>query len=63
MNATTRLTRGETTTVKIGRRDVQISNPEKPFFPERGLTKGDLVSYYLDVADCALPHLRRRRST
>jgi bifunctional non-homologous end joining protein LigD len=37
-----------------------ISNPEKVFFPEPGLTKGDLVSYYLDVADCALPHLRRR---
>jgi bifunctional non-homologous end joining protein LigD len=46
--------------VKIGRRDVRISNPDKLFFPERGLTKGDLVSYYLDVADCALPHLRRR---
>jgi bifunctional non-homologous end joining protein LigD len=37
-----------------------ISNPEKVFFPEPGLTKGDLVAYYLDVADCALPHLRRR---
>ena len=30
------------------------------FFPDPGLTKGDLVSYYVDVADCALPHLRRR---
>jgi bifunctional non-homologous end joining protein LigD len=46
--------------VKIGRRDVGISNPDKLFFPERGLTKGDLVRYYLDVAECALPHLRRR---
>jgi len=46
--------------VKIGRRDVRISNPDKPFFPARGLTKGDLVQYYLDVAGCALPHLRRR---
>src|SRR5881397_2359520 len=52
--------RGETSTVKIGRRDVRISNPDKPFFPARGLTKGDLVQYYLDVAGCALPHLRRR---
>src|SRR5256885_11030602 len=39
---------------------MQISNPDKLFFPEVGLTKGDLVQYYLDVADCALPHLRRR---
>jgi bifunctional non-homologous end joining protein LigD len=46
--------------MKVGRHDVPISNPDKPFFPERGLTKGDLVRYYLDVADYALPHLRRR---
>jgi bifunctional non-homologous end joining protein LigD len=37
-----------------------VSNPDKLFFPEVGLTKGDLVDYYLDVADCALPHLRGR---
>ena len=37
-----------------------VSNPDKIFFPEVGLTKGDLVGYYLDVADCALPHLRGR---
>ena len=39
---------------------VPVSNPDKVFFPERGLTKGDLVSYYVDVAGEALPHLRRR---
>ena len=37
-----------------------VSNPDKLFFPAVGLTKGDLVRYYLDVADCALPHLRGR---
>jgi DNA ligase D len=46
--------------MRIGRREVRISNPDKLFFPARGLTKGDVVSYYLDLADCALPHLRRR---
>src|SRR6266699_2639487 len=46
--------------MRIGRYDVAISNPDKVFFPEPGLTKGDVVRYYLDVADCALPHLRRR---
>jgi bifunctional non-homologous end joining protein LigD len=46
--------------MRIGRHDVAISNPDKVFFPARGLTKGDLVRYYLDVADCALPHLQRR---
>jgi DNA ligase D len=44
----------------VGRRDVPVSNPDKIFFPEPGLTKGDVVSYYLGVAELALPHLRRR---
>jgi bifunctional non-homologous end joining protein LigD len=46
--------------MRVGRHEVPFSNPDKPYFPAVGLTKGDLVSYYLDVADCALPHLRRR---
>src|SRR5437899_3755280 len=46
--------------MRVGRHEVKISNPEKLFFPERGLTKGDLVQYYLDVAPCALNHIRRR---
>jgi bifunctional non-homologous end joining protein LigD len=51
---------GHVSRVRIGRRDVSITNPEKVFFPEPGLTKGDLVSYYVDVAPCALNHIRRR---
>jgi DNA ligase D len=39
---------------------MRISNPDKVFFPEIGLAKGGLVEYYLDVAECALPHLRDR---
>jgi len=46
--------------VRVGRREVPITNPGKVFFPEPGLTKGDLVAYYLDVAPCALHHIRRR---
>jgi bifunctional non-homologous end joining protein LigD len=46
--------------MRIGRHDVTISNPDKVFFPARGLTKGDLVSYYLGVAELVLPHLRGR---
>jgi DNA ligase D len=46
--------------MRIGRHDVQITNPDKLFFPQEGLTKGDLVSYYLDVAPCALHHIRHR---
>jgi bifunctional non-homologous end joining protein LigD len=46
--------------MRVGRHDVPVTNPDKLFFPARGLTKGDLVSYYLGVAEHALPHLRRR---
>jgi DNA ligase D len=46
--------------VRLGGHEVTISNPQKPFFPERGLTKGDLVDYYVGLADSVLPHLRRR---
>src|SRR5881398_1159706 len=45
--------------VRIGRREVAITNPDKVFFPEPALTKGDLASYYVDLAPCALNHIRR----
>jgi DNA ligase D len=46
--------------MRIGRQDVAISNPDKVFFPQHGLTKGDVVAYYIGVAELVLPHLRRR---
>ena len=46
--------------MQIGGHEVRITNPDKIFFPEQELTKDDLVQYYLDVADAALPHLRQR---
>jgi bifunctional non-homologous end joining protein LigD len=46
--------------MRVGRCEVNISNPDKVFFPKRGLMKGDLVSYYVDVAGCALHHIRGR---
>jgi DNA ligase D len=46
--------------MRIGPHEVPVSNAAKVFFPARGLTKGDLVSYYVDLADFVLAHLRRR---
>ena len=46
--------------MRIGRREVALTNLEKVYFPGPGLTKGDLVSYYLEVAPCALNHVQRR---
>jgi len=44
----------------VAGREVVISNPEKPFFPRAGITKLDLVRYYLAVADGALRGVRDR---
>jgi bifunctional non-homologous end joining protein LigD len=40
--------------------EVRLTNLRKIFWPELGLTKGDLLQYYADVADVLLPHLRDR---
>jgi DNA ligase D-like protein (predicted polymerase) len=40
--------------LRIGGRDITVTNPDKVLFPDRGYTKLDLVRYYLAVADGAL---------
>jgi len=40
-----------------------ITHPEKILFPDVGITKGELASYYASVAPVMLPHLRRRPIT
>ncbi len=41
-------------------RTVRLTNLGKVFWPDEGITKGDLLRYYADVADALLPHLRDR---
>jgi bifunctional non-homologous end joining protein LigD len=40
-----------------------ITHPEKILFPDAGITKGELASYYEAIAPVMLPHLRRRPIT
>ncbi len=40
--------------------EVRVSNPEKPFFPQRGLTKLDLVNYYVECEQAVVRGLRDR---
>jgi bifunctional non-homologous end joining protein LigD len=47
-------------TVEIGNRRVALTNLRKTYFPKLGLTKGDLLRYYLSVADSLLPHVADR---
>ncbi len=46
--------------LRIDDREVTITNPTKVFFAEAGITKLDLVRYYLAVADGALRGIRGR---
>ncbi len=45
---------GDSLTIEVGGREVVITNPGKVFFPAIGVTKLDIVNYYIAVADGAL---------
>ena len=49
--------------IRRGKRVVRLSNLDKPYWPEQGITKGDLLRYYRDVAPALLPHIRDRPFT
>lgn len=48
------------TNLSFGRYTVEISNEDKVFFPDAGITKGDVIAYYRKIADTILPHLKDR---
>ena len=47
---------------EIDGRELRLSNLTKPYWPQ-GITKGDLLSYYLNAADLIVPHLAGRPLT
>ena len=49
--------------LRRGRRILRLSNLDKPFWPDEGITKGELLAYYRDVAEVLVPHLRKRPFT
>ncbi|OBA80691.1 DNA polymerase domain-containing protein [Mycolicibacterium mucogenicum] len=51
---------GDSRSLEVGGREVVVSNPDKVIFPEPGVTKLDLVNYYLAVADGAMRGVARR---
>jgi bifunctional non-homologous end joining protein LigD len=52
--------RSESEAVRIGGRIVDITHSDKVLFPNDGITKQELVEYYLRIAATMLPHLRGR---
>jgi bifunctional non-homologous end joining protein LigD len=50
-------------TIPRGKRLLRLSNLDKEFWPEEGITKGDLLAFYRDVATVVIPHIRDRPFT
>ncbi|CAN5818492.1 non-homologous end-joining DNA ligase [soil metagenome] len=42
---------------------VEVSNPDRVYFPDDGITKGDIVEYYRSVAEVMVPQLEGRPLT
>jgi bifunctional non-homologous end joining protein LigD len=49
--------------VRVGRRSIDISSPDKLLFPGEGITKLELAEHYARVAPLMLPHARDRPIT
>jgi bifunctional non-homologous end joining protein LigD len=49
--------------LNVGRRRVRLSSADRVLFPGDGVTKRDLLTYYVDVAPALVPHLRDRPFT
>ena len=46
--------------LKIGKTTLHLTNQNKVYFPDDGITKGEIVQYYNEVADFILPYLKDR---
>src|SRR4051794_1654989 len=49
--------------VRKGSRELRLSNLDKLFWPDEGITKGDLLRYYQQIAEAIVPHLENRPFT
>jgi bifunctional non-homologous end joining protein LigD len=49
--------------VRVGRRRVRLTSPDKVLFPGEGITKAVLAEYYAEVGPTIVPHLRNRPFT
>jgi bifunctional non-homologous end joining protein LigD len=49
--------------IRRGKRELNLSNLDKPFWPEEEITKGDLLRYYREIAPVLVPHLKDRPFT
>ncbi|MBI4529306.1 MAG: DNA polymerase domain-containing protein [Deltaproteobacteria bacterium] len=50
----------DTAELQVGGKTVRLTNLRKIFWPDLGISKGDLIQFYADVAPVLLPHLVSR---
>jgi bifunctional non-homologous end joining protein LigD len=51
------------TTWIVADREIRVTSLDKPYWPDNGLTKGDLLTYYREMAPVLLPYLAERPVT
>jgi len=49
--------------IKVGRRTIEISREDKIIFPKDKITKGDVIDYYHRIAAIMVPHIKDRPLT
>ena len=47
-------------TIEVDGQEIALSNLDKVFYPQEGITKGDVVDYYRRMAPVMVPHMRER---
>ncbi len=56
----TKLASSEEQIVKIGGKELKLTNQSKIYWPKEKYTKGDLINYYREVSSFILPYLKDR---
>ena len=46
--------------VEVEGQRLRITHPTKVLFPDEGITKAEVLQYYLKVAPALMPHIRDR---
>lgn len=54
---------GERQLVEVDGRRLRLTNLDKVMYPETGMTKGEVISYYAEIAPFMLPHVAGRPVT
>src|SRR6188508_622901 len=49
--------------IEVGGKKLTVSNLEKVLYPQVGFTKGQVIDYYIRIANVLLPHLKNRPVT